>query len=83
MSVGVAPSSGSAGSRNVPGDVVPGLWDVHGLSDGGVSTAYVEQAVLQSVLTEEHSEEHPHLIVPETQQGPAGSEVRSFDPGVA
>lgn len=45
-------------------DVVCGLRDVHALSDGGVSTAHLEQPVLQGDVTDHHGEEHPHLIVP-------------------
>lgn len=52
------------GSRNVSADVASGLRDVHGLFDGGVSTAHLKQATLQSVLADHHSEKHPHLIVP-------------------
>ena len=56
------------GSRDVSGQEVLDLRDVHGLFDGGVSAADLKEAALQRVLTDHHSEKHPHLIVPKIQQ---------------
>lgn len=44
------------------------LRDVHGLFDGGVSTADLKEAALQRVLTDHHSEKHSHLIIPKIQR---------------
>lgn len=51
------------GCRDVSGQKVPGLRDVHDLSDGCVSAADVKEATLQRVLTDHHGEENSHLIV--------------------
>lgn len=56
------------GSRNVSEDVVSALGDVHGLFNGGVSTAHLKQAILQGVLADHHSEKHSHLIISKTEQ---------------
>lgn len=56
------------GSRNVSGEKVLDLRDVHGLFDGGVSPADLKEAALQRVLTDHHSEKHSHLIIPKIQR---------------
>ena len=55
------------GSRNVSGEKVLDLRDVHGFFDGGVSAADLKESTLQRVVTDHHSEEHSHLIVPTVQ----------------
>lgn len=56
------------GSRNVSGEKVLDLRDVLGFPDGGVSAAYLKEAALQRVLTDHHSEQHSHLIIPTTHR---------------
>lgn len=51
-------------SRNVSEEKVFDLRDVHGLFDGGVSTADLQETTFQCVLTDHHSEKHSHLIIP-------------------
>lgn len=54
-------------SRNVSAEKVLDLRNVHGLFDGGVSTADRKEAALQCVFTDRHGEKHPHLIIPKAQ----------------
>lgn len=51
-------------SRNVSQEKVLDLRDVHGLFDGGVSAAHLQETTFQCVLTDHHSEKHSHLIIP-------------------
>lgn len=48
------------------------FWDVHGLSDGGVTAAYEQQAVLQRALADHDGEEDTHLVVPTHTGHPNG-----------
>lgn len=65
---GIKVHSDVVGSRNVPGEKVLDFRDVHGLFDGGVSTADLNEATLQCVLTDHNSEKHSHLIIPKIHQ---------------
>lgn len=73
-------TSDFVGSRNVSEDVVSALRYVHGLFDGGVSTAHLEQAILQRVLTDQHGEKHSHLIIPETEQAAMSQRWQTDEP---